>query len=342
MRSLLSLFCLAPFVGMTACGGDPFTAKSTDAGADGSTLTDDQACGDNARAHCLRIEACSAEQMTTVYGDEGTCETRLKLLCLNSLAAPSAGNDAQKSEACALAYPSWSCTDYLDVTNPPAACAQAKGGLASGQPCGSPGQCQTGFCAIAPGSACGVCAPVPQPGASCAALTTCGQLLFCDAVSQLCTGFAPSGGACTRTQPCGAGLFCVGSTATTSGVCQPAVEQAGASCDPTGKTGAGCDRLAGLTCNSGTSQCATIQFAATGQACGTVSNQVGLCASAGTCMAAAGADASAGETCVPTAPDGAACNLVTGPFCRSPARCITSGDSGTEGTCQFADPASCH
>jgi hypothetical protein len=342
MRS--TSFPLFPFAALlTACGGDPFTtAPGNDGGAtDGAGVSADQACGDNAHYHCLKIATCSAELMTTTYGDEGTCETRLKLSCLNALAAASSGATAATEEACAQAYATWSCDDYLDDA-PPAACAQPRGSLPVGQPCGFAGQCQTGFCAIAPGSACGACAAVPQAGASCAALTTCGQLLQCQSTTTLlCQGFAPSAGTCGRGLPCGAGLFCVGSSSTTTGSCEPAVEQVGASCDPTGKAGPGCDRLAALTCNSLSRECASIEYAATGQACGTVNDQTTLCASAGTCAAAVGADASAGETCSPSAPDGAECDLALGPFCREPARCVVSGDAGTQGTCQFQSATGC-
>jgi hypothetical protein len=324
-----------------ACGGNQFTAGGDDAGAEGGTISQVQACGDNAHFHCLEIQTCSIEQLTVDYGDEGTCETRLKLSCLNGLAAPSTGNTAERSEACAQAYPSWACADYLD-DRPPTACVQALGSLASGQSCAFAGQCQTGFCAIAPGSMCGVCGAVPQAGDSCATLTTCGQLLACDTTVQQCSSFAAAGAACSRAQLCGAGLYCVGSTSTTSGTCTPAVESAGATCDPTGKNGPGCDRLAGLTCNGLSNQCATLQYSASGQPCGNdVDNQYAACASAGTCAAAVGADASAGETCSPTAADGATCDLVYGPACRDPARCILVGDAGTRGTCQFANALDC-
>jgi hypothetical protein len=327
------------------CGGNEFTTASDDGGPEGGSISQSQACADSANAHCLRIQQCSAEVLTTDYGDVGTCVSRLTTSCLNSLnplTAPSTGGTAEKTEACAQAYPTWACDDYFD-DRPPQACVQAVGALATGQACAFAVQCQTGFCAITPGKMCGACAPVPQAGDSCAALTTCGQLLACDTSVEQCSSFAAAGAACNKAQLCGAGLWCVGSTSTASGTCTPAVEQAGATCDPTGKTGPGCDRLAGLTCNSVSNECATIQYSATGQPCGgSVDNQLALCANAGTCAAAVGADASAGETCSPTATAAfAPCDLVNGPLCRDPARCILSGDAGTAGTCQFPSAATC-
>src|SRR5262249_40194972 len=143
----------------------------------------------------------------------------------------------------------WACADFLNGTNTPSACAQPTGTIARGQPCSFPGQCQTGFCAIPPGSACGLCAPVPAAGASCAELTSCGQGLECSSDTKACVVPATTvGAACGPGQPCGVGLSCVGA-GTGTGTCQTSVTQAGAACDPTTQTGAGCDRNSGLVCN---------------------------------------------------------------------------------------------
>jgi hypothetical protein len=320
-----------------ACGGGAFTSG---ADADGGTIGQNQACGDRAHANCLEIASCSAEVLATTYGDEGTCETRLKLFCLNSLAASTNGNSAGLTEACAEAFASEPCTDYFDLSPAPA-CVQAKGQLDDGMACAVAGQCATGFCAIAPGAACGTCAEAPMPGDSCAALTTCGQTLTCVTATKHCQAFATQGAACDNGSPCGDGLFCVGASTTQQGTCQPAVEQVGAACDPQGKTGPGCDRLASLACNTMTKQCAPLAFAALGQACGAnVGNQFAVCASAATCVAQA-TDAGPPSICVPAASDGAKCDLVLGPFCLDPARCIVTGDASTSGTCQFPNAMAC-
>ncbi len=333
---------------VVGCTGSAFSTAGADAGGDAvngeaaTAIGDDQACGDRAHANCLKIQTCSAEVLSTSYGDEGTCETRLKLNCLNALAAASNGNSAQAAEACASAFAGLSCADFFDL-KPATACMQSTGDRATGQPCGVPGQCATGFCAIVPGSACGTCAPAPKAGDSCAQLTACGQLLVCLASTKQCTAYAVQGDACDSGQPCGAGLFCVGATPAASGTCQPAVEQVASPCDPQGKTGPGCDRLAGLTCNTVTKECAALAFGAAGQPCGAdVNNQFGACANAATCLAPVTADAAAGaSTCVPVAADGAACDSLMGPNCLEPARCVLSGDAGTSGKCQFPDPLAC-
>ena len=345
-RALLAWLSIAA----TSCGGGAFTSGGdgpTEAGPgslpDGGVVGQNQACGDRAHANCLEIQTCSAEVLATTYGDEGTCETRLKLFCLNSLSAATNGNSAAADEACAQAFANESCTNYFDLSPEPA-CVQAKGSLDDGKPCAFAGQCATGFCSIVPGAACGVCAEAPMPGASCAELTTCGQTLTCVSATKQCQAFAAQGAACGSAQPCGAGLFCVGAATTAtsmqSGTCQRAVEQMGAPCDPQGKTAPGCDRLASLTCNSATKTCAPLAFAAAGQACGgNVGNQFAACAGGATCVAQS-SDAGPPSICVPAASDGAKCDLVAGPSCLDPARCIT-GDGSTSGTCQFPSATAC-
>jgi hypothetical protein len=340
MKRLPSAARIAVFLASAGCGGNEFAAGSPDAASSG--VTADQACSDSAHLRCEQIKKCSQAEVIDTYGSEGACETQLKLNCINSLAAPNTGSTPETVEACANAYPSVSCDALLD-DQPPTACLQATGTRASGQQCGSPGQCQTGFCAIVPGSLCGTCAPVPQRGDSCAVLTTCGQLLFCDSTNQICTGFAAQGSQCNKTQPCGAGLSCVGATTTTFGTCQPAVETAGATCDPQTKTGAGCDRNQLLTCNSVSKQCESVQLVGAGQSCGTVNDQAVICSGAGTCVAVdAGApDGGTSEICVAAASDGGPCDLVQGPFCLNPERCVLTTASATAGVCQFSDPSQC-
>ena len=129
-----------------------------------------------------------------------------RLTGVSSLSAPSTGASPDKTEACALAYPQWGCADHLNHTSIPTACVQVTGALTTGSACAYAGQCQTGFCAIVPGSPCGTCAAMPKVGDSCAQLTTCGQSLACTADTQQCVAYAASGAACGLGQPCGTGL----------------------------------------------------------------------------------------------------------------------------------------
>lgn len=294
----------------------------------GSSPSADSACADVAHARCARLAACSAVAVQIRYGDEATCEARERQNCSDAQAAPGTGNNPQRTEDCSQAFGGWSCTDFLNSTNIPAACVQVTGSVATGAACAFSGQCQTGFCAIAPGSACGTCAAAPVAGASCAALTSCGQGLSCNGQTKTCVAPATTVGAsCGTGAPCGAGLGCA------DGMCQASATQLGATCDPSGP---GCDRNAGLVCNRKTKLCATATIAAAGQPCGDVENQTAFCGASATCVGASG---STPGMCVAAAADGAACDLASGPACEQLARCIVS--SGTAGTCRMSAAALC-
>jgi hypothetical protein len=299
------------------------------------------AAGDFAHARCTRLQSCSVTVLAIRYGDEATCEAREKQNSLNALAAPGNGNTPMHTEACAQAVASWSCGDFVDNVSPPLACQQQTGTVSNSQPCGFPGQCQSGFCAIVPGNACGACAAAPTAGASCAQLTTCGPGMLCTTDTQTCVVFGVSGAACGKGAPCGAGLSCVGANANTGvqGKCAASVMASGATCDPTQQTGPGCDRDGGLVCNSQSKQCASLTLSPGGQPCGDVSHQTALCSAGGTCSASS--PGSAG-TCTAAAADGAPCDLVNGPACEGLARCIVASSGGTSGSCHPNDASMCH
>jgi hypothetical protein len=304
-------------------------------GSGGTTgnLTADMACADVAHAGCTRLLACSATALQVRYGDEKTCEMREEQSCIKALAAPGNGNDATHTEACAQDIPAWACPDYLNGANTPAGCTQQAGTGATGESCAFPGQCQSGFCAVAPGIGCGICAPRPTVGAACAGLTTCGQGLICTSDTQTCVTFATTVAApCGPGAPCGAGLSCIGATGLAMGTCRPSATQAGATCDPTLKTGPGCDRNAGLVCNSHSKECAPATVAVTKGSCGVVDNQTVFCAASGSCK---------NGICVAAAADGAACDTANGPGCEQLARCIVGSGSGTAGTCHMNELTLC-
>ncbi|HZU85408.1 MAG TPA: hypothetical protein VE987_20895 [Polyangiaceae bacterium] len=302
--------------------------------------TDMQACADEAQASCTHLQSCSPADLAARYGDETTCENGLKTNCENALAAPSTGNDPSKTEGCAKAYAGWACADFLNNESIPRACEQATGALAGGAACAFPGQCSSGFCAIVPGRACGVCAPAPAPGDSCAQLTTCGPGLVCTTDTQTCAVFGASGAPCGKGAPCGAGLSCVGASAAAPamGSCQAAVGASGAPCDPTQRSSAGCDRSAGLVCNAATKTCVALVFASGGQACGDVANQNTPCGASGQCSTSASGMMG---TCTAAALAGSPCDLVNGPPCIPPARCIVDSDGQSSGTCAFVSASSC-
>lgn len=339
MNRLLATLTFALALAGCSSSSSGTPATSADGGGEGGGITADQACADLAHARCTALETCSTLRIATQYGDEATCEARNKANCVASLAAPSTGAAPATSEACAMAYTGWSCPDLLDGTNIPGACQQPKGSLAAGSACAFPGQCQSGFCAIAPDAACGVCAAPPKAGDSCAALTNCGQGLLCTSDTQVCATYVTQGGMCGKGMPCGTGMSCVGSTTTTPGTCQTAVATMGAACDPAAKTGPACDRDKGLTCNSTSKTCVTLATVGGGQACGDVSGSGVACSASGVCNGAMGTTAG---TCAAAVADGASCSTPGLKGCEALARCIVAGEGGATGTCAMQSASACH
>jgi hypothetical protein len=96
----------------------------------------------------------------------------VKAACLANLASPQSGATPQSVEACAMALPGESCTDYLE-NNPVAACVPKAGYGVSGVTCSFDSQCKSGYCALPVGAACGTCQNRPAAGDSCA-MTGCG------------------------------------------------------------------------------------------------------------------------------------------------------------------------
>jgi hypothetical protein len=314
----------------TACSG---TSNSGSVGP-----SPDQACADSAHAVCSKMQTCAPANIQSAYGGESTCETRIKASCLNALAAPSTGASPSQTESCAQAYPSYACADYLNKMNIPAACQQVTGSIAAGGACEFAGQCQTGFCAIAPGGACGKCATAPMQGDSCAQLTSCGPTLTCARDMLVCTTVAAQGQACGAGEPCGTGLSCIAPGGVgTAGTCQTAGVQVGAACDGSLKTGPSCDNALGLYCDGKTKQCAQTAYATGETACGySVDAGTLVECTAGSCEnGACAARATDNGACVVS--DGGAATPSAG--CLPPARCVAT--SGTSGTCQVVTASNC-
>jgi hypothetical protein len=319
------------------CG---FIAACSDAsGTATSAVNAAQACADNARQRCARLQTCSPTDVELRYGSVSTCEARETKNCTTSLAEPLNGNTPAAVEACSGAYADWACVDYLNGVNIPLSCRQQLGPVISGGFCALDGECESGFCAITPGAPCGACTAPPKVGASCARLTSCGAGLTCTPDTATCVPFGVRGSACGKGAVCGVGLSCVGVDVTpnTQGLCQPAGQKVGVPCDPTSRTAAGCDRNAGMVCNTTSNTCQKVVVASLGQPCGNdVGDQLAYCQADGACTG--GSSATPGR-CTAAAADGAKCDLVAGPACVIPARCI--GHGGTSGTCQYSGEQTC-
>jgi hypothetical protein len=339
LTAFLDLACSPANIGNQAADGGPIRdGAPLDVGTgDGSTTSDggvtfQQAAADIAFARCSHYADCSPTVIALRYGDLPTCRAIYKATYLSSLTSASTGASPSSQESCASKISGWDCNDYLNYQNPPPECAIPPGQLPNGSACGTSSQCQSTFCAIAPGSGCGKCATVPVSGDSCADLVSCPSSLSCQSTTELCEAFAQLNGTCGAGLPCAARLSCVGASGTQTGSCQAAVLDAGAPCTPQ-PAGPGCDYLSGVSCNTASGVCEPVQLAGNGQACGNVNNQPAYCKAEGTCVSLNGV---IGSACVGAAGLGAPCDLVKGPGCLFSVHCIVTSDGGTAGTCQAA------
>lgn len=346
---------LAGLVATTmACGSSSSPDTSpTDSGG-GPTAQD--ACSASAQAQCAKRDSCSTNHylIARTYGDMTTCVARLRDTCVDALSAPGTGNGAANVMACASAYSSISCVDYLNSNTDalPAACKTQVGSLAAGATCRYNAQCQSTFCAIPTGTACGACAPLPTVGATCngpGATSGCGgHLLDCVGAVGDDTGYTAGtcatwvtsvGGSCDATHPCGEGLSCTPTSVTATGrTCQTAGNTVGAPCG--GASNPGCDGAQGFSCNGKTHTCQQIVVAAEGTACGTATDgSFTNCLGNGDCMGAT--STSNKGTCRSSAVDGASCDAVAGPRCGTGSACVTGGGTTTAGKCQSPNGAMC-
>lgn len=326
---LLTAVPLGALAANSGCSGSSSTALSGVSAA--------QACTDMANAYCTQLGNCSQIAIPETYGDMTTCVTRRTTLCAQGLEAPGTGTTPNTIEACVAAYKSWSCTNFIDGV-PPAACQPQAGTGGQGVPCAFDAQCNSRFCNIPYGAECGSCDQPPMAGASCANLGHCPSGLFCTKVTRICTTHAMAGQACDDDTTCGYGLSCVGNDATTgvAGTCVPSVAEAGAPCDRTQKTDAGCAAVQDLYC-ARDNTCEPYTNAPSGQSCKFV-NDAGTytyCLAGATCQVVP-STAQTG-TCSPPAGDDQPCNTAAGDSCQAPAQCIgTVIDGGISGICLIA------
>jgi hypothetical protein len=321
-------------VALAGCGSS--SSKSTDGGT-----TIQQACSDIAQTECTKRMTCSGgDSITRTFGTMENCVAREMLSCTNGLSAPQTGNTPALVEACVATFPTYSCADFFN-NNPPGPCA-AMGPGAIGATCAFNGQCASGYCGEIKNAACGTCQAPPAPGASCDG-TACGHGQSCVQATMMCAALGVLNGSCDANDPCGNGLTCVGAVASSStpGTCMAAVETAGAPC---GGTMAGCDGTNGLFCGgaAGAKTCMAITYVGDGAACGDLSTSSHAECVAGGCYTATG-PAGSGDmgTCKADTADGTACDIVLGPGCITPARCVLNGDASS-GTCEIPLGSNCH
>lgn len=287
----------------------------------GSSVSDDQAAADVAKAFCQKFQSCAPLFVQASYGDEATCEARFKLAVAPSLSANGTGATSGQYESCSADIGGASCDDVFS-RNFPQSCRTVAGSLADGTACGADAQCKGKLCRLADNSSCGACSSIGAGGAACENDNQCDYGLTC--ANKVCVQYGAAGASCDATaHPCKPTLSCNNGTCATPG-------EAGAACAGLGM--GGCDTLKGLFCNAA-KVCATFGTASAGGACGydVAAGTYTVCTGSGTCKVAAGKSTG---TCTAPAADGAACDAVNGPGCTPPATC-----SG--GVCKIADPTTC-
>lgn len=306
-------------------------------GPDASGPSADAACTAVATAACMRLAACSMTNLTLRYGDLATCVAAQRSSCTTALGAAGTGNTPARVSGCADAYAGWSCNDYLAGLNVPAACAQARGTLATGAACAFNAQCSTGFCALARNTACGTCQAEPMVGSDCSTFL-CGQGLYC-ASNNTCATPVATGGTCDASHPCVAGTTCVTPAGATAGLCQTQGTM-GMPCDINRRTAPACSEAAGFVCNTASRTCVPLTIASAGMPCAVLGmGNFGVCAAAGACVRPMG---STMGTCLAAVPAGMPCDTANGPDCVAPARCVLSADGGTAGVCTQLDATRCN
>jgi hypothetical protein len=340
-------------------GGSDATPVTGDSGPsnDGGSPdagTPAEACAAYAEARCTQLDACSNATYTVLhYGTQTTCMSNVAAECVNALAAPQTAATPRFYAACAAAVATESCANLFGA-NPPAACAPLAGPLATGSPCFASGQCQTTYCAVPSTANCGVCAAVPVAGNPCSVDADCGSRnqLTCSKAGT-CVTYGELSASCDKNDPCSPGLSCVGADAKKglAGTCNASAATVGAACDPA--TGATCDAMLLLTCDAATKQCVADTLVGASQVCGAVNGGAARCETSGTCVIPdagvvddagdAGVDAGpAIGTCLAAAANGSACDSANGPACVPPAKCVTTDDASTAGTCLVGVSTACN
>ena len=320
------------------------TAPSVDGSLeDSSSSNATTACIASAKARCTYNDTCTNGVVNKErYGDEPTCEARLLLGCEKNLAATGTGATPSTVASCAASIPGETCAEFRG-NQPAETCIPTAGTVANGGPCGASAQCQSTYCAAAPRTSCGTCAPPPALGADCTLTQECGARsgLVC-APNNICVQEGAAGAVCGKDAPCGPDLTCVTAKLAASGSCVASVATANSACDHTRNTGPSCDAALGLFCHPTTDTCVAYTFAAAEAPCGVVSGGFAACTN-GTCLLTDLTDGGklTSGTCVANVADGEPCDTAKGMGCISPAKCILTSDASTAGTCTLVDPSSC-
>jgi hypothetical protein len=310
---------------LAACSG----SSSADGGSPAES-----ACASSASTRCDKIDSCGGGiGILRAYGDRTACLARQVTSCLGSQSAPYTGTTPSIALACAAATSAEACDDYY-ATVTPTVCI-VRGMLADGRGCAFNGQCNSTYCNIPRGSACGTCGSPPAAGDDCSSIP-CGRGTVCLEPAFKCQTPIALGSACALDETCGPGRSCVGATSTTKGTCMDEQAMLGAACDSRLRNMSRCNADLGLYCNGSPGMCVMVSYATdAGASCGRTDGGYASCGAGGACIGDAGS-----SVCQSPAADDGACDLVNGPPCFFPARCVTNAGSNA-GKCRIVTGGEC-
>jgi len=320
-----------------------------------ANISADAACTKWASSVCGVFTQCWTEYLILEAWDSlATCQDRIKVECLQTLAAPGVQLKPAIYAAGADIWSQTTCSKLYAFQNP------VGGWLASDPDCGGPGsladgatcyvdeQCSGLDCDIPTGAHCGKCKSPGKQGAICFVDFDCEPDLYC--VSKMCQVRSKLGEACTANAQCVSGAFCDNGkcanrlaaggacdetsdcqpefVCSSSGTCKtPSLGTSGASCDFMETYS--CDAFKGYDCDLNTKTCMLNTWPGVGQPCGATGNF--WCSGGATCVIQIGQPSG---TCMKVAADGATCSDFVGPDCTKPAECIN-------GKCAVVDASVC-
>jgi hypothetical protein len=288
--------CTAPATGTGGTSGS--TGAAGQSGAAGMSGSDTLATAavKFGQAICAESKLCTPALFTSSWPDATTCAQRIALNLTDVVALGDTGWTPATIDACASAYTTDPCANFInDVL--PTACA-LPGKRATGMSCASLDQCQSLRCANFT-NGCGTCLAKLGIGAACTEDDDC-QGAICGA-NKTCVPAGSAGASCaTDSGSCLHTLICRAGVCGTPG-------RGGSACT----AHADCDYRNGFLCNGTTCVPAT-----GGTTCSITTTAAMYCAAEGFCAT--------GGTCLHVAAEGQACDDTNGPSCQFPAGCVNN------------------
>ncbi|MFO0592143.1 MAG: hypothetical protein U0441_31660 [Polyangiaceae bacterium] len=236
--------------------------------APGCNATMEGAAKTYVSAMCARMFKCTPV-LVLAFEDQVTCETFYSPEMEWMFALPDVDFGADQVQRCADDMREASCDKYYSYSMANPDCPMV-GTRAEKDACAAYVQCASGYCSVAGGAECGVCAPTAALGADCTAASPvcesgsyCGEDGKCAAIPVIKEGDACASGWC------GNSLRCV------DGKCAAPIPEGGACTSEMD-----CDRANGYACANATKKCTRLKVAAVGEACG---DSLTMCSIDGNC-----------------------------------------------------------